>query len=119
MSAADQLSGFFNRSEFACKCGCGFDVVDSVMFSMLESLRGHFGQPIIINSGCRCEAHNQAVGGSPKSQHKLGKACDIYVKDTSPVLVYEFLDSVMPDFGGLGLYDTFVHVDVRSKKVRW
>ena len=119
MSTADRINGYFLRSEFACKCGCGFDAVDTQLFDIITAVRETFGKPVTITSGCRCAAHNAAVGGSPKSQHLFAKACDIKVKDTSPQVVYDFLNDVMRDFGGLGLYSSWVHVDVRSEKARW
>jgi len=37
--------------------------------------------PIIINSGFRCEAVNRKVGGVRNSQHMMGQAADIRLKD--------------------------------------
>ena len=73
------LSEHFSREEMACKCGCGLDTVDAELLSLLEKIRAHFDRPITINSGCRCEAHNRAVGGSKNSQHLIGRAADIVV----------------------------------------
>lgn len=49
------------------------DLVENI----LEPLRIHYGRPIIITSGFRCEKLNKAVGGSKTSQHVLGMAADI------------------------------------------
>ena len=35
--------------------------------NILEPLRVHYGRPIIITSGFRCEKLNKAVGGSKKT----------------------------------------------------
>lgn len=43
----------------------------------LEPLRRKWGKPIVINSGYRCPKLNEAVGGVPNSQHKLGQAADL------------------------------------------
>jgi len=48
---------------------------------VLEPLRAHANQPIIIGSGYRCPALNKAVGGVSNSQHQLGEACDIHIPD--------------------------------------
>lgn len=113
------LSEHFNRDEFECKCTqCGFDTVDVGLINLLEAVRNHFGKPVIISSGCRCEAHNKAEGGSLKSQHLLGRAADIVVADTSPDAVATFLEV----FGaqGIGRYNSFTHVDSRSgRTARW
>ena len=45
--------------------------------TVLEPLREAFGHPIIVNSGFRCAAVNNAVGGVRTSQHMLGQAADI------------------------------------------
>lgn len=110
------ISKHFYRGEFACKCGCGFDTVDAELLRTLETVRFHFGQPVTINSGCRCPEHNKAIGGSPRSQHLLGRAADFVVKDVSPQEVQKFLKDHK---GGLGEYETFTHVDSRGWKARF
>lgn len=112
------ISKHFNRSEFACKCGCGFDVVDVELVNTLETLRQLLG-PVSINSGCRCKAHNDSVGGSPHSQHLLGKAADVVVKDMPADTAYEILDKMYPDSHGVGRYNGRTHIDVRESKARW
>lgn len=111
------ISEHFKRSEFACQCECGFDAVDAELLRILENIRHHFMRPVVITSGCRCANHNYKVGGSKNSQHVLGKAADIKVKDVDPKQVYDYLDS--NHTGGLGLYSSWVHVDVRGSKARW
>lgn len=115
------ISEHFKREEFSCRClKCGFDSVDAELLAVLEDVRFTFDAPVKINSACRCAAHNRAVGGSPKSQHLLGKAADIVVSGYTPEKVYRYLDQRYPQHFGLGLYpDKFVHVDVRAHKARW
>ena len=36
---------------------------------VLDPIREHFGEPIRVTSGYRCAKLNEAIGGSPKSQH--------------------------------------------------
>jgi zinc D-Ala-D-Ala carboxypeptidase len=57
---------------FSCKCGCGLDAFDPKMRTLLNTARYMFGRPIILNSACRCAAHNAAAGGARKSAHLLG-----------------------------------------------
>lgn len=112
------LSKNFSRSEFACKCGCGFDTVDIRLLDYLEAVRKHFNQKITINSGCRCMMYNVQIGGSDGSQHLKGRAADIVVEHNRPFDVHKFLGTLNPN--GLGLYKTFVHVDSRShENARW
>lgn len=112
------LSEHFDRSEFACQCGCGQDTVDAELLAVLEEIRGMFG-PVTINSGNRCIAHNRAVGGGEKSQHLTGRAADIVVKDTTPAHVQDYIALSWPMQYGLGRYDDFTHIDTRTHKARW
>ena len=86
---------------------------------MLEIVREKFNAPITINSACRCNEHNTNIGGSYGSKHKQGIAADIVVKGIDPSEVYEFLNNHMPNSYGIGKYDTFTHIDVRTTKARW
>lgn len=45
--------------------------------NILDPLREAYGKPIVVTSGYRCETLNKAVGGSPTSDHRFGKAADI------------------------------------------
>ena len=114
-----KISNHFDSAEFACKCGCGFDTVSIELLDVLEDLRQVWDQPIKINSGCRCEKHNESVGGTPGSYHTKGMAADIVVCGVSPAKVYQYLTGKYPDKYGIGLYINRVHVDVQKLKHRW
>lgn len=110
---------YFKRKEFACSCGCGFSAVDVELLKVLEDVREKFG-PVVINSACRCEKHNKAVGGADGSKHKLGIAADIRVVNTDPDTVYKYLENKYKNKYGIGRYNTFTHVDVRPDgPARW
>ena len=112
------LSKNFNRAEFACKCGCGFDVVDTKLLEYVQAIRDHFKRPVTITSACRCDAHNKAVGGKPNSQHRLGRAADLVIDGVAPRAVAEHADSL--GCGGVGSYNTFTHIDSRTNSgARW
>ena len=76
----DNITKNFKRSEFNCKCGCGYNVVTQRLADTLQEIRDYIGKPIVIVSGCRCETHNRKVGGVPESAHMKGEAADIMVK---------------------------------------
>ena len=116
---SDNISENFNRLEFSCGCGCGFDTVDVELIQILEKLRAFFDSPVTINSSARCRAHNRAVGGTKSSQHLLGRAADIVVAGVSPALVQEWVNSEYPDSMGLGSYESFTHIDTREEMARW
>lgn len=114
------ISLHFDRSEFACPCGCGFDTVDAELVEVLEDLRGRLrGKPIKINSGCRCVRHNAKVGGVENSIHRTGKAADIVVKGIDADTVADCLEELYPGKYGIGRYPSFVHIDVRPVVARW
>lgn len=107
----------FDREEFECQCGCGFNTVDAELLKMVQAARDELG-PIKINSACRCEAHNKAEGGSTGSQHKLGRAADLKPLHTTVDSLWSFLSVNFPE-SGIGRYNTFIHIDSRGHKARW
>lgn len=112
------VSKHFNRSEFACKCGCGFKAVDRELLDVLESVRTSFNAPVTLDCACRCPSHNAEVGGATHSQHIYGLAADVKVSGVSPDDVAKYLEKNFPN-GGIGRYNTFTHVDVRGSAARW
>jgi len=112
------VSPHFKRREFACHCGCGFEAVDVELLQVLEDIRNHFNRSIRITSGCRCEAWNKRIGGSPKSYHVKAMASDIDVQWVPPRIVYNYIDQKYKDKYGLKVYSSWVHLDMRRKKWR-
>ena len=115
---------YLKRSEFACKCGkhCnGFPVEPAEdLVKLLDNIRAHFGKPCKVNSGIRCEKHNAAVGGASASQHLYGTAADIAtISGTTPEKMASYVEALMPNSGGIGIYSWGIHVDTRSIKSRW
>lgn len=120
---SEYVSKSFKRKEFACKDGCGLGLGDGdinpELIEVIQDVRDHFGEPVVISSGLRCEAHNKRVGGAPKSQHLLGTAADLRIAKVKPGDVYDYLDKKYPNKYGVGRYNTFTHIDVRSNRARW
>ena len=109
----------FKVNEFACSDGSDVVFVSPDLVKVLQQIRDYFKLPVTVNSGYRTPGHNKKVGGAEYSQHLYGMAADISVKGVKPERVYEYVDSLLKNTGGVGLYDTFVHVDVRKVKSRW
>lgn len=117
----------FSKSEFNSKDGA--QMPDNILVNVvklacnLQRLRDTIGKPIIINSGYRSEAHNRSVGGSPNSQHLTGKAADIRVSGMTSVEIAKEIEKLIIEGemlqGGIGIYDTFVHYDIRGVRARW
>lgn len=117
----------FRTTEFNCPC-CNTSNIDSELLSLLELIRVKFNKRVYINSGYRCKKHNEEVQleadsnylpNTSRSQHMYNTAADIVVEDTKPDKVYEFLNEIFPNHYGIGLYNTFLHIDVRKVKARW
>lgn len=51
----------------------------AVCVNILEPVRKQFAQPVIVHSGYRSVPVNTAVGGSDRSQHRMGTAADFHV----------------------------------------
>lgn len=122
-----RLTKNFTQREFKSRDGSKMpeDVLCNIkdLADSLQVLRDFLGEPIRINSAYRSPEHNEAIGGVKSSQHILGKAADIKVKDIETKDLYLIIESLIVDGkmkqGGLGLYDTFVHYDIRGSKARW
>ncbi len=112
------ISRHFRRSEFACKCGCGFCAVDVELLAVLEGVREYFGAAVIINSPCRCKRHNQLEGGRKNSQHCNGLAADIRVAGVNSDVVWRHLLERYPNKYGIGRYRGRTHIDVKPGAAR-
>lgn len=116
------MSKHFKHKEFRCKC-CGAVEVDPFLFLKLETVREKYGKPMIVNSGFRCEKHNEEVGGKPSSAHLTGEAADI--KCTNSRDRFNLIQSAV-DAGfkriGLDSKRGFIHMDISKslpQRVFW
>ena len=106
----------FTPAEIACK-GSGELLIDFDAMDRLQALRNAVGVPVVLNSAYRSEAHNKAVGGAPKSMHRLGRAFDVKI---TPRLSRETIKQAAraAGFSGFGDYNSFVHIDT-GKARHW
>lgn len=114
-----KLSTNFSVKEFACKDGSDTILISDELVNILQLIRNHFGNPITINSAYRNATYNKKIGGATYSQHVKGTAADIVVQGVSAEEVAKYTEYIMPRKGGIGLYSSFVHVDVRPNRSRW
>lgn len=97
--------------------------MDSFATKLVE-LREAWNRPMIINSCCRCEKHNKAVGGAPRSFHVFGKkalngvdatiAVDVSVKNMTGSDRFNFAFLAMQRGWSIGVHKSFIHIDRRS-----
>lgn len=114
-----KLSTNFRVKEFACTDGSDPIFIDSDLVQVLQKIRTHFGKSVTITSAYRTPLKNKAVGGQTYSQHLYGRAADIKVKGIAPKTVAAYAEKLLPKKGGIGIYNTFVHLDTRQTKARW
>lgn len=112
-----QLSSNLKVREFACKDGSDYILISDQLVTNLQRLRDRIGKPLNITSAYRNPSHNSAVGGASNSQHLKGTAADIYFSGVPPLEVAKLAEYI--GFTGIGWYNTFTHVDVRSGKYFW
>lgn len=120
------MTANFSFGEFACKgetC-CGHSSpISRRLVRALELLRLEVGSvPLTITSGYRCNVHNKAVGGLPRSKHREGIAADVLTPPHITSKEFAELAGRVGLFykGGIGIYDGFIHVDIRTdSRARW
>lgn len=117
--------------ELSCKDGTEYPerfIEDGRVFKvaqMFEAIRLLCGEkPITVLSAYRTPSWNRKIGGARNSQHLEGRALDLRPpKGMSVEMFFALIRSGAEamGIGGIGLYNTFVHVDTRpvSKLVVW
>lgn len=110
----------FQVKEFACEDGSDTIFISPSLVELLQKIRDHFGKAVNLNSGFRTQAHNNKIPNAGKySQHLYGKAADIRITGVKPKDIAAYVETLIPNTGGIGIYKDFVHVDVRKDKSRW
>ena len=117
----------FSKEEFDCNDGSEMPI--NIYHNMvkvanqLQALRDYIGKPIQVNSAWRSEEYNASIGGVKNSQHIMGRAADIVIKGMTPIEVSKIIEELISKGdmlqGGLGIYSSFVHYDIRGEKARW
>lgn len=114
-----KLTQNFRVGEFACTDGSDPIFIDSELVNVLQKIRTHFGKAVTISSAYRTPTKNKACGGSTYSQHLYGRAADVKISGVSPAKVAAYAETILKNKGGIGIYSTFTHIDVRATKARW
>lgn len=96
------------------------DDLKNVMYlakEFLQPIRENFGITY-VNCTFRPREWELKQGRGGLSQHVLGKAADIKCKNFSAKELYDWINKKTPNVG-LGLYETWVHIDDRGSHARW
>lgn len=128
-----QVTEHFTSEEFACHDGTAYPaewVQERLvpLCGVLEVIRAAAGGAVSIDSGFRTLAYDARlyaksakdglVAKPESSQHPMGRAADIVCATMKPKALHALILQLyaagkIPALGGIGLYPTFVHVDVR------
>ena len=100
---------YFKMSEFECKCGCGENRMNEDFIRTLDLARKKADIPFVINSGYRCNSHNEDVG-SNSLNHVKGVAVDI--RCINSYKRFKIIKSLLSaGFTRIGVHKDFIHVD--------
>ena len=89
---------------------------------MLQEFRNRVGKPVRVHSMYRSPAYNECIGGAKKSQHKEFRAADLSVAGMKTSDLRKIMEKIRSDGvfrGGIGTYNTFIHVDTRGENANW
>lgn len=82
----------FKPTEFKCECGGRYctgypSYMKQVELKHLQTIRNHYGKPMVVTCGLRCKGYNAKLNGSiSNSLHLVGRACDFYMKGVTDTL---------------------------------
>ncbi|WP_209425811.1 caspase family protein [Pararhodobacter sp. SW119] len=90
---------------------------------VLDRFRARLGKPITITNAYRAPAYNACIGGASSSLHLRFNALDFKVSGLSAIEAAQALrwmrDAEGAFNGGIGYYNSFVHIDTRGANVEW
>ncbi len=133
MASRHRLSPHFTVEEFDCHDGTkvqkrDYAGLEYLCRTYLEPMRKKYGVVTVL-SGFRTRAYNAKIGGASKSFHVYtehdgnDQAADIRCQRGNPVQWRSTLNWIRTNKrggrGGLGLYGTFCHIDLRDYAANW
>ena len=134
------LTKNISRHELRCKCGnCSVTIQDhepiiQVVQGICDQVAADYDVDSVrldITSAARCREHNNnpasrgGAGSNDESQHIRCNAMDIKIYVGRVQVSPKLVASRVPDsfdgafVGGVGIYNTFTHIDTRNKIARW
>jgi len=111
-----KVDRYFCLDEFECPC-CNRVMLHLILLRKLSALRQAIGCPLLVNSGYRCKKENRRVHGVKGSYHLFGLACDVTTASMDMSELLKYAKNI--NFGGIGIYDNFLHLDIRPEPEFW
>jgi uncharacterized protein YcbK (DUF882 family) len=133
MATRHRLSEHFVVEEFDCHDGTkvakrDYNGLEYLCRVFLEPLREKYGR-VHVNSGFRTASYNRQIGGATQSYHIYSihdgndQAADITCANGDPRGWHATANAIRRrernGKGGLGLYASFVHIDIRDTQANW
>jgi len=100
------------------------------LLNIADQIRREFGWPLVCRSGHRSTLHNLKIGGALRSMHTRLIALDLAPRrrdwpehnyDNAMLELERIIET--HNLGGVGLYQTFIHIDQRTAlgnpQARW
>ena len=124
------LTKNISRHELRCKCGnCSVTIQDhepiiGVVQGVCDRIANYYDIDKVelrITSAARCREHNLSEGSNDESQHIRCNAMDIQIFADGYHVPSDLVATYLSDgfAGGVGVYNTFTHIDTRNKIARW
>lgn len=95
------------------------------LVNALEAIRNALGARINLTSVYRSPAYNKSVGGVADSRHMHFNAADFQLPDAGNGTTQDWANTAKQlradgvFNGGIGIYNTFVHIDTRGTPANW
>ncbi len=93
------------------------------LVNVLDKFREAVGKSVVLTSVYRSKAYNRAIGGAERSQHTAFCAADFKIPGSTNTGDWANKLKSMRNQGvfegGIGIYNTFVHVDCRGYRADW
>lgn len=110
---------YFAPAEFVkCTPSCLKSDMDPQFMKRLNRARRYAGVPFVLNSAYRNVEYEKNKGRTGNSMHTKGRAVDIRCVDS--VSRHQIVQALLAvGFHGIGIGNTFIHVDDRENKLIW
>lgn len=112
---------YFKEKPWACKCGCGYDVINPMFVHALNAARHRAGVPFVINSACRCRYRNLMEDGKSNSDHLTGDG--VHIATPTSRMRFKVLEALLRmGITRIGIGRTFIHAGynpANPQEVTW
>lgn len=113
------MTDYFPIEETQCKCGCGQNWTPQ-FHAKMNLIRAEVGTPMVVSSGCRCEAYDKSIGG--KGAHATGNAGDFLCSGSHAHAILKA--ALKAGVSGIGISQRgahgsrFIHLDITEGPMR-